>query len=363
MDSGPEREVSVRPPLEIQSLGPLVRIRVHVGGRHHGGDLVALLQADAAELDVLAHEARLGELYRRDEAQEFLDRQIDPAPVLREPIAQRGVLDELVDRSADQMGGGFRAGAQQQKNHCHHLVGADPFAFDFDPHQLRDQAFAALLPRDPQAPFQIAPHLVEAAEQAQEADDAGDARDSVGPGDESRPVGGRQTEQFADDRERQHPRIADDQIGRAALREQLIGERVGDGANTRLHVEDGAAAERLVDDAAQAGVVRLVHGQHVVGHRADHGRHPPPHPGNAAVLAQRERLAVLQDAARHVVRRRDPDLADDRKPGLDDRSERPQPLDAGGRIAKIGLTQEIHTPRHARRSCCSSIEMGAADMM
>ena len=62
--------------------------RVHVGGRHHGHDLVALLQADAAELDVLAHVARLGELHRRDEPQEFLDRQVDPAPVLLEPVAQ-----------------------------------------------------------------------------------------------------------------------------------------------------------------------------------------------------------------------------------------------------------------------------------
>ena len=68
--------------------------------------------------------------------------------------------------------------------------------------------------------------------------------------------------------ERQHSRIALDEVGRASVREQLAGKLVGDGANVRLHVEDRAAAEGLVDDLAQARVVRLVHGQHVVGERA-----------------------------------------------------------------------------------------------
>ena len=86
---------------------------------------------------------------------------------------------------------------------------------------------------------------------------------------------------LADDRERQHSRVALDEIGRASVREQLAGEIVGDGANARLHVENRAAAERLVDDLAQARVIRLVHGQHVVGERADEGRHPPAQAGDA----------------------------------------------------------------------------------
>ena len=93
--------------------------------------------------------------------------------------------------------------------------------------------------------------------------------DRVRPGDEFRPVGRRQAQQLADDRERQRSRVALDDVGRAAVREQLAGETVGDGANARLHVEHRAAAERLVDDAAQARVVRLVHGQHVVGERRE----------------------------------------------------------------------------------------------
>ena len=157
----------------------------------------------------------------------------------------------------------------------------------------------------------------------------------------------RQAEQLADDRQRQQSRIARDEIGRAAVGEQLAGEIVGDGANARLHVENRAAAEGLVDDLAQARVVGLVHGQHAVGERADEGRHPPAQPGNAAaLLAQRERLAVLQDAGRRIVCGRDPDLADDREPGLDHRAQRPQSFDAGGGIAEKRLAGEIDLRRH-----------------
>src|SRR3712207_2207874 len=53
------------------------------------------------------HKARFGELHRRDEAQELLNRQRRAAPVLLEPIAQFGSSCQLIDCSADQMRGGF----------------------------------------------------------------------------------------------------------------------------------------------------------------------------------------------------------------------------------------------------------------
>jgi len=108
-----------------------------------------------------------------------------------------------------------------------------------------------------------------------------------------------------------------DEVGRTSIREQPAGKIVGDGANARLHIEDCAAAEGLVDDSPQTRVVRLVHGQHIVGERTDECRHPPAQAGNAAALfSQAERRAVLQHAGGRLVRRRDPDLADDREPGL-----------------------------------------------
>ena len=89
--SGAEGDVPVRLALQIEPLRMRIGLRIHVGGRQHGHDLVALSQADAAELDIPAHIARLGELHRRDEAQKFLDREIGAAPVL--PRASRADRD------------------------------------------------------------------------------------------------------------------------------------------------------------------------------------------------------------------------------------------------------------------------------
>ena len=85
VDSGAEGDVPVRLALQIEPFRMRICLRIHVGGRQHGHDPVALSQSDATEFDILAHVARLGELHRRDEAQKFLDRQIDTAPILFEP--------------------------------------------------------------------------------------------------------------------------------------------------------------------------------------------------------------------------------------------------------------------------------------
>jgi hypothetical protein len=100
MDPGAEG-VAVWFPLQVEPLGMRIGLRVHVGGGQHGHDLVAPPQPDAAEFDILAHIARLGELHRRDEPQKLLDRQIEPAPVLLQPVAKLGILQELEYRSAD----------------------------------------------------------------------------------------------------------------------------------------------------------------------------------------------------------------------------------------------------------------------
>ena len=96
-------------------------------------------------------------------------------------------------------------------------------------------------------------------------------------------------------------------------------------------------------------MVRLVHGQHVVGERADDSWHPPAKAGQrATVLAQGERLAVFQDAARQLLGGGNPDLADERKSDLDYRPGCPQPLEARGGIAQVVLTGEVHWRPHPR---------------
>ena len=170
---------------------------------------------------------------------------------------------------------GVGARRQQQKQHRHHFVAADAPAFHFDPHQLGYQSLAAFLAGRLQALGHVAPHLPDGSDHAQEADDARELCPSLGPGDELRPVGPRQAQQLANHRQWQRLRIARNKVGRTSFGKQLRGKIIGDGTNARLHLEHGAAAEGLVDDAAQAGVVGLVGGQHVVGKRRDEGRHPP----------------------------------------------------------------------------------------
>jgi hypothetical protein len=111
----------------------------------------------------------------------------------------------------------------------------------------------------------------------------------------------------------------------------------------------------------QARMVRLVHGQHIVGERTDECRHPPSQPGKAAaLLAQRERRAVLQHAGYRVVCRRDPDFADDGEAGLDDRSTRPQLFYAGGRVPEERLTGEINPYCHRSSSKRQAFANGSA---
>src|SRR5262249_1731246 len=69
-----------------------------------------------------------------EKAQELLDRETRATPILLQPIPQRGIPDQLVNRSADQMGGGLRSRAQQQKDHRDYFVGADAPAFHFNAH-------------------------------------------------------------------------------------------------------------------------------------------------------------------------------------------------------------------------------------
>ena len=90
VNAGAERDVAVRPAAQIDMLRVLVCGGVDVGGHQHRHHQIAALQRHAAQLHVVAHEARLGELHRRDEAQEFLDREVGAAPVLFQPVAQSG---------------------------------------------------------------------------------------------------------------------------------------------------------------------------------------------------------------------------------------------------------------------------------
>src|SRR5207302_7628106 len=121
-------------------VGMLVCLRVHVGCNDHGHYFLALLELDAAELNIPPHEARFCKLDGGDEAQEFLDSKAETAWVLHQPITQRTILEKFEDRSADQMRRRLRSCPQQEKDHGNHLISADAAAFGLDADKLADEA-------------------------------------------------------------------------------------------------------------------------------------------------------------------------------------------------------------------------------
>src|SRR3984893_12690428 len=264
VNSGAEGQMPVRPALEIELLGSFVCLRIEVCGRQHGHDLETLFQPDAAKLDVLADQARFGELYGRDEPQKFLYRQTNPRPILFEPIAQRRIFQKLINRAANEVSGGLVPREQQQEQHRHHFVTADVSAFLFKADKLGDQTLAAFLAYGFPLPFHVALNREDIRDHAQEADGAREAREAACPGGKLWPVGKGQAEKLANHRKREPARITVDEVGWTALFEQLPGELVGDRQDAGLHFEDGAAAKSLVDNVSQPSMIRLVPPQHII---------------------------------------------------------------------------------------------------
>ena len=95
--------------------------------------------------------------------------------------------------------------------------------------------------------FQVAPHRQNIGDQTQEADGAGNACESACPGGEFRPIRQRQAEKLANDRQRQRPRIAIDDIGRASFGKQFAGKFVRNGTVTKDLTAAMDEAEKFVD--------------------------------------------------------------------------------------------------------------------
>src|SRR6516162_6152033 len=87
MNSSAESKMPVWLSRQIELFRTRICLRIEVGSRQHGHDLLTLSQLDTAEFDVFANKPRLGELHHRNEPQEFLHGQTRPAPVLFQPVA------------------------------------------------------------------------------------------------------------------------------------------------------------------------------------------------------------------------------------------------------------------------------------
>src|SRR5262245_35615564 len=94
-----------RAPIEVDSLGPLIRRWIQICGREHGHDLVSRFKPHAAKYRVLSNKARLGELHRRDEAEESFDRETCAPPIFHQPISKSPISQQFEHRPADEMRG------------------------------------------------------------------------------------------------------------------------------------------------------------------------------------------------------------------------------------------------------------------
>jgi hypothetical protein len=127
------------------------------------------------------------------------------------------------------------------------------------------------------------------------------------------------------------------------LSKKVTGELVGNGTDTRLHVEDCSAPKCFLDDAAEPRVIWFVRAEHALGECPKYAGHPPAHPCHGAIiLAQGEYSIVFQHAGGHLLRGGHPNPTHNWQPDLDYRSSRPQPFNCGRRIAKKFLASEIY---------------------
>src|SRR6516162_3184124 len=221
VNSGAESDMPVRFSLEVEFLR--ICMRVQVCGRQHGHDLLTLLQLDTAKPDILPYDARFGELHGRDEPQKFLDGQIGSVPIFFQPIAKARIFQKLIDRTADQMRGGFVPREQQKEEHRNHLVTADVPAFLFNAHKFGDETITAILSNGFYLPFHIALHREDIRDHAQETDGTRKARKTACPSGELWPVRKWQAEKLANHRKRQLSSIAVDQVSWTTTSEQFFG--------------------------------------------------------------------------------------------------------------------------------------------
>ena len=214
------------------------------------------------------------------------------------------------------MGGGFLPSSEEQEDHRDQFVLAERLAVRFGIAQRGDQSVgqrSASRPRD--AP-KIADDADHAGNGADDRADIGGVLQPAQPVLESIVILLRQAEHRADDRKRQVPAEFGHEIGLCPSL-QPVEKPIGDFRDHRLHRLDRTALERLVDEAAQAAVLRVVVAEHVQRQKADRSRqesqYPRLRPASRVGGIAREGLVILQQRRAGIMCDGEPCAADDRQ--------------------------------------------------
>ena len=262
MDAAAERDVVRRvAPGEIERVRVVAEVLgIVVGRAEDREDERTGLDALAVDLDVLQRDAP-GELHRRVEAQELVDRVADEVGLRAQELELVGMAQECERSVPDQVDGRLVAGDEQQDHLVAQLVGREAVAFLLGGDHRGQQVVGGLasLPLDRRV--DVGDHVVGRAHHLRDLvgrRERLERRDErVRPVAQLQAVGLRHAEHLGDHRERERERQVGDHVHLAAG-----GGGVEHPVHERLHVGeqllDAPRRERLADEPPDPGVVGRV---------------------------------------------------------------------------------------------------------
>ena len=299
-----EGEVRVRVARDVETVRILELGRIAVCRREESGEHVAAAELPSLPDHVAGREARLGHLHWRYVAQAFLDAGRHQAWIALQPAALILMRQQRKEPAGNQMGGGFLPRAEEQENHRDQFVLAELLPVSFGVAQRGDQSVRQRSASRSRNAAKIADNADHAGNGADDRADIGSILQPAQPILEPIVILLRQAEHRADDRKRQVPAEFGHEIG---LRPSLkpVEKPIGDFRDHRLHRLDRAALERLIDQAAQSAVLRIVVAEHVQGQKADRPRqeseYPRLCPASRIAGIAREGLVILQQRCAGVM--------------------------------------------------------------
>src|SRR6185312_7674019 len=259
----------------VEPVGLGVDFGVAIARTQEAQNGFALRDRDIADRNALER-GTAGELHRGIVAQQFLD---GVGGQLR-PFAQQpqlvGIAIERQQAVADEIDGGFMAGAEQQIDVGDQFVLGEFLAFLLGLHQLRGQVVARLCAAQREQMAEIVERgetalvrLVEFLSRHRHRIEQPPAIGVARLFEEIVAVGIGNAEHFADHRDRQPEGEILDHVHRAVGLD-AVDRSVDDRLDARPHVGDAARGEGLDHEAAQAGVIGRVLAQHPQAHMAQH---------------------------------------------------------------------------------------------
>ena len=259
-----DRSIRRREATDVEGVGVGEVGGIVIGRAEQGDDAIAGLEVETCELNRVEADPCV-ELDRRVEPQSLLDRRRHQGRIGPERSERLGVRQQLVDSVTDQVGRGLGAGREQEDRYRQDLVLGEPIVAVRGDDEARDEVLSGVGPaRGDQCSEVIEQHLVRGFGRPQLFEGRVGFEDGHQCGHmvaDLGPVGGRDAQHLADDRDRQ--RLGDQfhEIAASCIG-QLVEAAIDQFGDPRLQFLDRSRGECPADQAPLAGVTRRVEAQH-----------------------------------------------------------------------------------------------------